>query len=397
MDSKKYIQVNTPEYWKATIALGIGSFLIFSNMHMAQPLLPLFSRDFGVSAATSSLAVSMVTFSLSIFLLFFGPLSDAVGRKNIMSLGLLMSALFSIFIFFVPNFTALIILRTFQGIFLASLPAVAYAYIGEEFEGNSVGVVIGIYISGNSIGGMGGRIISGYIADTFGWKYSFLIIGIIGLLSFALFSFLLPKSNNFKPKKLSRIKAAKAIIVHWKNPVLRKAYYIAGIIFSIFIGLFNYLGYHLSGEPYNLSTTVIGLLYLTYIAGTFSSTFSGHLAGALTISTRVLLGLIMMFSGLVLMFFTPLILIFFGLIIMVFGFFFAHSAASSWVSYYAKEAKASASALYLFSYYMGGSIGSFLLGYVWSPFGFLGVVAFTILLVLIGLITALKMKTIEKN
>jgi len=395
VNNSNYIPLKTPQFWRATIALSIGAFLVFSNLHMTQPLLPLFTNEFGVSPATASLSISLVTITLSLFLLVFGPISDAIGRKNVMAVGLFFSSIISILIFFSQSFAMLLVLRTLQGIFLAGLPAIAYAYIGEEFEKHSIGVVIGIYISGNSLGGMGGRIISGFVADLWGWKYSFLVMGVIGLISFGLFMLLLPSCKHFCKRRFSFKKALQEIFVNWKNPILRQAYYVAAIIYFIFLGVFNYIGYHLHAAPYLLSTSFIGLLYISYLAGTFSSTLSGKLDGILTIPKRILLGLLTILVGLILLLASPLWVILIGLTVVVFGFFFTHAASSSWVSLHAKEAKASASALYLLSYYMGGSLGSTLLGFVWEPLGWTAVIAVTILFSILAMLTVRTMKYSE--
>ena len=389
---KQYIQDKTPEFWRSTLALSVGGFAVFSNFHLTQPLLPLFSKEFGVSPVTASLSVSLVTLTLSVFLLVFGPVSDAVGRKNVMAFGLLVPSLISIGAFFVPDFGLLLVLRTLQGLALAALPAISYAYIGEEFDGKAVGVAIGLYISANSVGGMAGRIISGFAADIWGWRYSFLIMGFIGLACLVSFLLLLPKSRHFVPHKLSLRGAGREMKQHIKNSILRDAYYIAAILFFVFIGLFNYLSYHLHAAPYFLSTALIGLLYLSYSAGTFSSTLSGKLEYLFTIPQRILIGLGIMVAGILLMTTTPLLIILIGLVVLCFGFFFAHAASSSWVSRHAKDAKGSASALYLFAYYMGGSIGSTLLGYIWDPWGWKAVAYVCIGFVLLGMLLALRMK-----
>ncbi len=383
------------KFWQISLILSIGSFIIFSNLHMVQPLLPIFSVDFNVSPVLASLTVSLVTFTLSIFILIFGPISDSYGRKNIMTFALFFSSLISIAIYFVPNFTMLLVLRALQGMFLAGLPAVAYAYIAEELPLSLVGLAIGIYISGTSLGGMLGRIISGIIADYFGWRYAFLINGILGLIGFIIFYFLLPNSANFLRKQFLLKNAIIKIFNSWRNPLLRIDYYIAGIIFFIFIGTFNYLNYYLNQSPFYLSSTKISLLYLTYLAGTFSSTLSGKSTKNLSIPIRIIIGLIIMFIGNILLLLKSLVLIIVGLIIFVFGFFFTHAASSNWVSIYATEAKASASSLYLLSYYIGGSIGSTLLGYVWQPFGWQGIIFTTSVFILIAIILVMKLNKLS--
>lgn len=74
----------TGEYWRATAALSLGSFLVFAIVYLTQPLLPLFVVEFGLSEFMSSLSLSVVVFCISVALLIYGPVSDAVGRKPIM-------------------------------------------------------------------------------------------------------------------------------------------------------------------------------------------------------------------------------------------------------------------------------------------------------------------------
>ncbi|MDX1267402.1 MAG: hypothetical protein R3311_08560 [Oceanisphaera sp.] len=42
------IDLKTPLWWRATLALGLGSMLVFINLYLTQPLLPLLARDFNV-------------------------------------------------------------------------------------------------------------------------------------------------------------------------------------------------------------------------------------------------------------------------------------------------------------------------------------------------------------
>ncbi|GAW31647.1 MFS transporter [Carboxydocella sp. JDF658] len=369
--SKTRIQAGSREYLKANIALSIGGMAVFANLHFTQPLLPLFTREFGVKPAETGLTVSAVIFTLSVFMLVFGTVSDAWGRKKIMAAGLLLTALLAFAAVFVQNFPQLVLLRALQGVFLAALPALGYAYIGEEYEQRAVAAAIGMFISSNSIGGMGGRIISGVIADYWGWRYAFLVLGGLCLLGYVLFLWWLPPSRHFRSRPFSGQKALAEIKEHWSNPVLRNAFLLGGMILFVFVGLFNYLGFRLQQAPYYFSATATGFLYLTYLAGTFSSTLSGRLDGRLTIPQRILTGLVLMSLGLVMMILKPLFLIVAGLIFFCFGFFFAHAATSNWVSRKARQARAAASALYLLCYYLGGTAGGYFLGYVWQWGGWL--------------------------
>ena len=58
-----------------------------------------------------------------------------------------------------------------------------------------------------------------------------------------------------------------------------------------------------------------------------------------------------------------------GLLLISFGAFFTHTLAYGWVGQNATRAKATATALYLVHYYVGGSLGGFLLLYCWQHGG----------------------------
>ncbi|WP_407640129.1 MFS transporter [Bacillus massiliglaciei] len=70
------------------------------------------------------------------------------------------------------------------------------AYATEEFEKRATGVANGLYISGNTIGRMGRRIIGGFTSDLWGWRYTYLTMGVIGIFCFLLFVFYLPTSKH---------------------------------------------------------------------------------------------------------------------------------------------------------------------------------------------------------
>jgi YNFM family putative membrane transporter len=65
----------------------------FGLLYCVQPLMPEFSRQFDVKAAESALSLSLTTAVLAVTMLFAGPMSDAWGRKAIMTLSLLSSTL----------------------------------------------------------------------------------------------------------------------------------------------------------------------------------------------------------------------------------------------------------------------------------------------------------------
>ncbi|NYS59433.1 MFS transporter [Vreelandella salicampi] len=367
------IEAKSRAWWRATLALCLGSLLVFINLYAPQPLLPGLKEAYGVSTLGVSLIMSISTLSLAFSLLVFGPLSDAIGRESIMRITLLLSGLCSLALAFAPNFEMLLALRLLQGFMLGGLPAVAIAWMGDEFDKPALLSAVGLYIGANSLGGIGGRIVGGSMADIGGPAAAFLTVGVLTLFGSLLFWRLLPNSRAFTPTPFQFSTALRDLVGHLRSPVLLAAYALGGINFLIFINQYSYITFRLADAPYQLAASSLGLVFLTYLSGTVGSTLSGRFAGKLSPARCMMLGIVILMLGTLVTLAESLALIILGLTINAFGFFLAHSLASSWVGRYAQGARGSASALYLVFYYVGASLGGFWLEPFWRWAGWQGV------------------------
>ncbi|RSL31068.1 MFS transporter [Salibacterium salarium] len=367
------IERKTKTFWQATMALGVSSLLIFANMYFPQPLLPLFSDEFNVSETTSSLLISISLFVLGVSFFLYTALSDAYGRRNIIFIAMVLGTIGTVGISIAPTFEWMLMARMFQAAALAGIPVAAMAYISEEFSVRAMTIAVGIYISCNSLGGMGGRVLSGVVTDSWDWRTAFIMMAIINFLLFIVVYILLPYSRQFQPRPFQLKEVFQNNLYHLANPIMTYAYIIGGLHFLVFIGIFNFITYYLSHEPFRVSTTILGLLFLTYGAGTISSTLAGRAAQRWKQTTCMGIGIICMVFSIAMTLIPSFFIIIIALIILSFGFFFVHSSSSSWVTRHAEEAKASASGLYLTSYYLGGSLGSLYFGWLWSHFAWTGV------------------------
>src|SRR5690242_15954070 len=106
--------------------------------------MPVFARDFNVSAAQSSLSLSLTTGLLAPAMIVAGALSEARGRKSMMVGSLLASALLTVFSAFAPHWTVFLALRALAGITFAGLPAISMAYLSEEVHPGSIGLAMGL-------------------------------------------------------------------------------------------------------------------------------------------------------------------------------------------------------------------------------------------------------------
>ena len=379
----------TPAFRRLNLALFAAGFSTFAILYCVQPLLPEFSREFHVSAAVSSLSLSLSTGLLAVAMLVAGSLSEVWGRKPVMVASLFASALLTILSATAPNWTSLLLTRMLIGITLSGLPAVAMAYVSEEVDSKSIGLAMGLFIGGNAIGGMAGRIIGGVLTDLGSWRLAVGLIGTIGLVSAIAAWRSLPASVHFHPRRADPQDLLRSLGVHLRDPGLRALFAEAFLLMGAFVTLYNYLGYRLTEPPYSLSQTAIGAIFAAYLIGTLSSAWIGELAGRLG-RRRVLWAMIaIMLAGVALTLSQHLALILAGIVAVTFGFFGGHSIASSWVGNRAVDAKAQASALYLFCYYIGSSAVGTLGGVFWTRWGWGGVAGLVTILLLAALALAL--------
>ncbi len=375
-----------------TWVLSFAAVVVFANLHALQPLLPELSRSFALSPLQTSWSYAIGTLALGVSLLFYGALSDAVGRRNVLLWTLLGMLVATVAITQVQSYQSLLFWRALQGFCLGGLPAIAIAYMGEELSKPALLAAVGYYISASSLGGISGRVLAGFSAELGHWQWAFWPMALLSLLLVLLLWRYLPESRHFIAKPFSWRQALADNLFHLRQKVLLLTYLIGGLNFFIYLNQYTYISFALSLEPYNLSSGWIGLLFLTYLTGTVGSAMSGKVSKRLAPPEGMALGILIMILGTLvtlLPFLTGIVL---GFFINAFGFFLTHSLATGWVNQHASRAKASASALYLVFYYVGASTGSFYLHPFWSYAKWPGVVLGSILMLLLTLWFSLKLR-----
>lgn len=362
------------QFWRTTLALCIGSFMIFANVYVTQPLLPMLTQDLAITPLQAGWSFTITTLMLGLSLLVYGPLSDTFGRKWLMVLSMSGAVLVTLLLSYTKDYETLLWLRAIQGFCLGGLPAIAIAYMGDELSKRALAIAVGLYISGNTLGGIGGRLIGGFFGDLIGWSDVFLVMTLVSFLCLLTFGLLLPASRHFEAQPAHPRRMALDLWGHLCNPRLLVAYLIGGFNFFIFINQYSYITFVLADAPYNLPASLLGMLFLTYLSGTLGSALSGHISRYLPQPVVMMGGIVVLMGGTLLTLMPDIRAIICGFLLNSLGFFMAHSAVSGWVSHTAIRARASASSLYLVFYYLGASSGGFYLDPFWHWQGWTGVV-----------------------
>lgn len=386
--SRAKISRKSPEFRRVTLAMFAAGFATFALMYCVQPLLPVFSKQFGVSAAGASFALSFTTATLAVALLVASALSEALGRKRVMVVSVLGAALLTIVSAAIPGWTAYLAIRAAIGLVMSGVPAVAMGYLAEEMDSDAIGLAMGLFIGGSGFGGMSGRLVTSVLTDAFGWRIALAALGAFCLGSGLVFAASLPPSRHFVRHTLSLRALGATYLGHLADPGLRLLYAEGFLIMGGLVSTYNYISFRLLAPPFSLSQTAVGLIFAVYILGIASSATFGHVAGRFGRRRVLPLAIAIELAGALLTLAQSLPVVILGIALVTIGFFAAHSVASSWVGARARGARAQAAALYLFLYYVGLSLIGSVAGIAWHGYGWGGVVALIAALLLVAVTLA---------
>jgi len=379
-------QAGSAGYRRVTAALYGAGLASFAAMYCTQALLPALSACYRITPATAALTVSLTTGMLALSIIPASVVSERYGRITVMLTSGVAASAIGLLLPFSPTLGVLLVGRAVHGVALAGIPAVAMAFLAEEVHASSLGSAMGRYIAGTTVGGLVGRIVPSSVADVSNWRIALLVCSLTTLAGTVVFALLVPRSQFFSPKAASVRATMRNLAAHLRNPVLLKLFALGFALMGGFVTVYNYLGYRLTARPFELASSVVGLLFVLYLAGTWTSLVAGRLAdrrgralvlgGAWPITV----------AGLLLTVPHALVAIVVGVGVFTGGFFAAHTVASGWVGAVAQRDRAEASALYLFSYYLGGSVAGAFGGLVYSVGGWPATVGFVGALLLAGLL-----------
>ncbi len=122
------------------------------GMGMVRPILPLYVRELGASGFEVGLLVSGFMLARSISSILFGALSDRIGRRPFIYLGLLGLSLTTLLMVFMPHYRFVILLRGLQGFFAGAVWPQLQILVGVASKKSFRARAIGIYFILGSLG-----------------------------------------------------------------------------------------------------------------------------------------------------------------------------------------------------------------------------------------------------
>jgi MFS transporter, YNFM family, putative membrane transport protein len=360
---------------RAVAAVMLCGVFAFLTLYCTQPLLPMLTQVFHVSKGAVGLTVSASTLGVALSAPIFGALTERMSRKRIIVAAAIASAIPTLLAATSSGLHALIFWRFLQGLALPGIFATVITYIGEEWERESIALVMSLYVSATALGGFLGRFLTGLVAGTLGWRWSFVLLGALTLLGAALIARWLPHGRRrprFEHEEGGEgpggLAALWIAVRHLRNPRLLATFGVGfGTLFTL-VATFTYSTFYLADAPFRLSTFALSYLFAIYLVGLVVTPFGGFLVTRIGMRRGIAVAIAICALGeIATLSHTLWVVVFPGLGLVCTGVFIAQSTATSFLRMAAPAGgRVSAAGLYLSCYYVGGTIAGVAPSYVWS-------------------------------
>ena len=208
--------------WKDNLRIAwLGSFLTGACISLVVPFMPIFVEQLGVEPSQvtfySGLAISVSAISAACVSPLWGILADRYGRKPMMIRAGLAMTITMGGLAFVPNVYWLLALRLLNGVFTGFVPN-ATALIASQVPKDKSGYALGTLSSGVVAGTLTGPFVGGMIAEVFGIRNVFLMVG--GFLFLAAILTIFFIKEDFQPVPKEKALPTKELFTSVKSPYL---------------------------------------------------------------------------------------------------------------------------------------------------------------------------------
>ncbi len=377
------------DYRRLLGALFCAGVATFAQLYSPQAVLPLIARSLNTGAAASALMVSASTIGLAFGVIGWSTLADRIGRVRAMSYSVCIATGLALLVPFAPTFQLLLAGRFAEGLALGGVPAIAVAYLTEEIEAGHAARAAGTYVAGTTIGGLLGRLVAAPVAELTDWRWAMFVVGLLCSAAAIGFMRLAPEPRGFVPAgEETEGSLAHRLAVNLRDPRQLVLYLQGFLLMGGFVAMYNFLGFRLSAAPFGLPQTVVSLVFVAYLAGTWASAWAGGAASRYGRRPVLLGSVVVMSIGVLITLSHNLIAVLAGLLVATAGFFGAHATASGWTGQLAVIGKAQAGSLYNLAYYAGSSVIGWVGGIAFDTAGWSAVAVVIVTLEVVAALAA---------
>lgn len=367
------------------LTMAVIAGLTVANCYYNQPLLEMIRHDMGVSQHEANLITVVTQIGYALGLCFLIPMGDLYLRRRIIVINMSVAAVMAVFI----AFSQRVWIVWGASLLLGACSVIPQFFIpiaGQYSEKKNKGRNMGIVLSGLLTGILASRVVSGYVGEWLGWREMFIIAALIMIVCLILTLKIMPQiDSNYVGTYRGLMKSVFHIVA--SNARIRLYAIRAAFSFGSMMAIWSCLAFRLAQAPFFSGSEMVGTLGMCGIAGALAASGLGKLVNQWGIRKLSLYG-----ACLQLVAWTTAYLFgdtYMGLIVAIIlvdiGLQCLQLSNQSGCIQEMPEASNRANTIFMTTYFIGGSFGTYCAGLAWTHEGWMGVCAVGAVLAAISL------------
>ena len=347
--------------------------LTVANCYYNQPLLELIRHDIGITEQSANLITVITQIGYALGLFFLIPLGDMFSPKKLILANMSIAAVMAIVMAVAQNVWMLWGASLLIGA-CSVIPQFFIPIAGQFSAPKNKSRNMGIVLSGLLTGILTSRVISGYIGEWLGWREMFLVAAFVMLICMGVMLLMMPEmKRNYEGTYRGLMSTMAEIMV--LHPSVRLYAIRAAFGFGSMMAIWSCLAFHLAQPPFRAGSDMVGMLGLCGIMGAVAASgigkqipkFGIHNFSLFGAATQIVAWAIALLFGDT---YAGLIV---AIILVDIGLQCQQLSNQSGCLQEIPQAANRANTIFMTTYFIGGSLGTFCAGYVWNRANWLGV------------------------
>ncbi|MEI5906441.1 MFS transporter [Bacillus spongiae] len=277
--------MNNSLEWKRNrgplVILSFNLFIVMVGIGLVIPILPFYVEKFNANAQVLGALVAVFAFMQFLFAPVWGRLSDKIGRKPLITIGLIGFAVAEFIFAFAIGLWMLFVSRILAGIFGSALMPTAMAYVSDVTEESKRGKGMGFLGAAMGLGIVVGPGIGGWLAE-FDLSYPFLFAGIAATIAAIVSIVILPESYPKEKREENIGEKREGQFTIMKKALVSPVGFLLVLVFIMSFGLANFqsiFGYY-ALTRYGYGPQEVGTIIL--VIGLIGTAVQGGIVGRMT-------------------------------------------------------------------------------------------------------------------
>lgn len=353
--------------------------LTVANLYYVQPLLEMIRTDLGTSDSQANMIAVITQVGYALGLLFIVPTGDLFSRRRIIVVCMVIAALMTLTIGLTTSIHTIWAASLAMGA-CSIVPQLFIPAAGQFSRPEHKSRNMGFVLSGLLIGILAARVVSGMVGEWFGWRTMYYIAGAVIIVCLALTLWTMPEmQRNFKGSYAGLMRSVGRIFLD--HPTIRANAVRAAFGFGSTLSFWACLAFHLAGDPFYSGSDAVGYLGLCGVASATVASGIGKYIPRYGTRRFCIVGSICQIVAWIVAYaygytYTGLIA---SLILVDSGLQCLQLSNQSACIQEVPEASNRVNTIFMTTYFIGGSLGTFCAGQGWQIAGWMGICAIGIL------------------